>query len=53
MEVSKVKNESKGNMIHSKTVKKQLDELEKNSAASKKGSTNEINPEVTDEGLSQ
>ncbi|WP_409294794.1 hypothetical protein V1498_16685 [Peribacillus sp. SCS-26] len=49
-----MRNKNESNMVNSKSVNKQLNELEKTNATTKqKGSTNEINPAVTDEGLSQ
>lgn len=51
------KKDSKSHMIKSKSVQDQLNDLEKQSnfasTTHKRGSTNEIQPMVTDEGLNQ
>jgi hypothetical protein len=51
-----VNQKTESGMIQSPSVDKQLDELEEQNAAkaqNKKGSTNEIQPMATDEGLTQ
>jgi hypothetical protein len=48
--------DTKSNMIQSQTVEKQLNQLEQQNATTeknKKGSTNEIQPIATDDGLTQ
>ncbi|WAH38390.1 hypothetical protein [Alicyclobacillus dauci] len=49
-------NDNKSHMIKSQTVKQQLDQLEKENPTknrNKKGSTNEIQPIETDDGITQ
>ncbi|MBB6671311.1 hypothetical protein [Cohnella nanjingensis] len=48
--------DSKGGMLNSRSVEQQLDQLEEQNTSkekNKKGSTNEIQPITTDEGLTQ
>lgn len=50
-----MKQETQGHMINSQTVQSQLNQLEEQNTTdkNKKGSTNEIQPMETDEGLTQ
>jgi hypothetical protein len=48
--------DNQGQMVNSQSVKEQLNRLEENSTTNvknKKGSTNEIQPMATDDGLTQ
>ena len=47
-----MKKGTQGKMVKSQSVKKQLDQLEQ-SSRNKSGSTNEIQPIATDDGLTQ
>lgn len=56
MNRTKKQSQTKSHMIKSPTVMKQLNELERKGTTSNKhlqGSTNEIQPMVTDEGVNQ